>query len=203
VTAPTTEVQKQPSLRQASEVDGGKTTSAAAATTWRRRSGVLDLTFPTAVRFHSKRSIFEVMQTRNSSASSRPLRLRESRGVGSTLALLPLIRTRRHAERSVQSAGAIFPVTILRSDELIWRRTGQTISDVVKRVQQIEALQADEASSMRSTSVRPEIMPTVSATATAPASVTELDPSLVDRLADHVIRKVDKRMRIERERRGL
>jgi hypothetical protein len=35
------------------------------------------------------------------------------------------------------------------------------------------------------------------------ASVTNLDPSLWDRLADDVIRRVERRVRIERERRGL
>jgi hypothetical protein len=33
--------------------------------------------------------------------------------------------------------------------------------------------------------------------------VTDLDPALLDRLTDDVIRRVEKRVRIERERRGL
>jgi hypothetical protein len=33
--------------------------------------------------------------------------------------------------------------------------------------------------------------------------VTKLDPALMDRLANDVIRRMEKRVRIERERRGL
>jgi hypothetical protein len=39
--------------------------------------------------------------------------------------------------------------------------------------------------------------------ATAPLQMSELDPRLVDRLTDTVIRSVERRVRIERERRGL
>lgn len=38
---------------------------------------------------------------------------------------------------------------------------------------------------------------------TAPAVVTTLDPALVERLAHDVIRRIERQMRIERERRGL
>ena len=33
--------------------------------------------------------------------------------------------------------------------------------------------------------------------------MTDLDPAFVDRLTDDVIRRVERRVRIERERRGL
>jgi hypothetical protein len=40
--------------------------------------------------------------------------------------------------------------------------------------------------------------------ASAPAArITALDPALVDRLTDDVIRRVERRVRIERERRGI
>jgi hypothetical protein len=39
--------------------------------------------------------------------------------------------------------------------------------------------------------------------AAASQTVMKLDPALVDRLADDVIRRVERRVRIERERRGL
>ena len=37
----------------------------------------------------------------------------------------------------------------------------------------------------------------------AATQVTKLDPGVLDRLTDDVIRRVEQRMRIERERRGL
>ena len=39
--------------------------------------------------------------------------------------------------------------------------------------------------------------------AAAPAPIAELDPRVMDRLADDVIRRVERRARIERERRGV
>jgi hypothetical protein len=38
---------------------------------------------------------------------------------------------------------------------------------------------------------------------TAPGTITQLDPALLERVADDVIRRVERRARIERERRGL
>lgn len=37
----------------------------------------------------------------------------------------------------------------------------------------------------------------------AATQVTKLDPGVLDRLTDEVIRRVDQRMRIERQRRGI
>ncbi|HEV8216389.1 MAG TPA: hypothetical protein VGP95_11155 [Gemmatimonadaceae bacterium] len=37
----------------------------------------------------------------------------------------------------------------------------------------------------------------------APAQMKDLDPRVIDRLADDVIRRVERRARIERERRGM
>jgi hypothetical protein len=37
----------------------------------------------------------------------------------------------------------------------------------------------------------------------AAARITDLDPRLLDRVTDDVIRRVERRVRIERERRGL
>lgn len=41
------------------------------------------------------------------------------------------------------------------------------------------------------------------ARAVPPLRATVLDPALADRLVDDVVRRVEKRLRIERERRGL
>jgi hypothetical protein len=43
----------------------------------------------------------------------------------------------------------------------------------------------------------------VRATAAEAMRLMALDPKLIDRLADDVVRRVEKRVRIERERRGL
>lgn len=77
------------------------------------------------------------------------------------------------------------------------------MTDVVERVRQLESLYSEGASASESPSVRREAIPTLSTAASTARSIMELDPSLVDRLADDVIRKVDRRVRIECERRGL
>jgi hypothetical protein len=48
----------------------------------------------------------------------------------------------------------------------------------------------------------PAVMAAGSARA-ARVQISDLDPRLVDRLTDDVIRRVERRVRIERERRGL
>jgi hypothetical protein len=96
------------------------------------------------------------------------------------------------------------PVRADRSPELVWRRARRSPDDAPS-----EGRHPDLPSSSTRASARS--VPTPAAANEAPGraeraaatSVTNLDPALLDRLTDDVIRRVERRVRIERERRGL
>jgi hypothetical protein len=82
-----------------------------------------------------------------------------------------------------------------RSPELVWRTREPTPADT------FEPLHA-QANNLPPARPTPE--PTVEIKLPPEAQTTQrLDPALVDRVADDVIRRIDRRLRIERERRGL
>jgi hypothetical protein len=171
-----------------------------------QRVDALRFTPPTALQTRTKQSGFEASQIRRTSSLLTHFHLQESRvrsrfGAGDETS--PSIRTRTRDDHSRQNARTIGSLSPHATGELIWRRTSETISDIVERVRELESLQTDGKSMARSASIRQEIVPSSSAAASTPSSITQLDPSLIDRLTDHVIRKVDQRVRIERERRGL
>jgi hypothetical protein len=90
-----------------------------------------------------------------------------------------------------------------QSEELLWRRGGRSTIKVENELHS-ESHESPSESGRRSTpryeaalNVTPVVEP-VTALRTA-----KLDPSLLDRLTDDVIQRVEKRMRIERNRRGL
>lgn len=92
-----------------------------------------------------------------------------------------------------------------REPELIWRQDRSSRGDVAR----------DAASSEPQGAGRPAMTTAASTTAAQspsqpersvmrkPVGLSDLEPSLVDRLAEDVIRRVERRARIERERRGL
>jgi len=98
------------------------------------------------------------------------------------------------------------PLTSARAPELVWRAAPSAIATAVER----RANVASDAVAGTGPShaiagdagvphdVRAALAPTL-----APASSNVLDPALIDRLADDVIRRVERRVRIDRERRGL
>lgn len=90
-----------------------------------------------------------------------------------------------------------------RSLELVWRATQQSPGDAGHK-----GVSADVAGpSQRAdggSSAEPRALKAPARAERVPAApVTSLDPGLVDRLTDDVIRRVERRLRIERERRGL
>ena len=98
-----------------------------------------------------------------------------------------------------------FAPAFSRVPELIWRKDRPSRADAAR----------DVASSESQAAGRPA-MTTVAGTTAAqplsqperpltrkPMSLSDLEPSFVDRLAEDVIRRVERRARIERERRGL
>lgn len=117
----------------------------------------------------------------------------------------------RQPRRATQAAAMrpddpvrVAPSRIRISDELVWRRAEHKVTEVVERVRQLETLYSREGSNDHPSAARQAtFQPPAPAEPAIVRSITQLDPSLVDRLTDDVIRKVDQRIRIERERRGL
>lgn len=92
------------------------------------------------------------------------------------------------------------------SEELVWRRGPATRFDpyheadddplrgpLTQRRTQLSSQASDES---------PQVTMPVNVPAT-PQQITKLDPALLDRLTDNIISRVEKRISIERERRGL
>ncbi len=88
-------------------------------------------------------------------------------------------------------------------EELVWRRPQPSIAsnntDVQSNTSPAVLRQASNAA------VEETLGQTVSPSINraAPPAITKLDPAFVDRLTDDVIRRVEQRARIERQRRGL
>jgi len=91
-----------------------------------------------------------------------------------------------------------------RAEELFWRRVSKTTTEINECVRHLESIEPADRPSLRSTSNQPgavdmaRVMEQVAA-----MPITKLHPALIDRLANDVIRRVEQRVRIERERRGL
>jgi hypothetical protein len=121
---------------------------------------------------------------------------------------LPLVRRRStppetDAPRRHQSA-APSPSHVGYGPELAWRRAAPTATPAAGDGADSDAPNAAQRAAARSFPTRetaPE--PPAPASRPAPRRLTELDPALVDRLADDVIRRIEKRARIERDRRGF
>jgi len=91
-----------------------------------------------------------------------------------------------------------------RTEELVWRRVSKSTTEITERVRHLESIISSDGPSSRAASneqTAVEVARAVEAVRAMP--VTKLDPALMDRLANDVIRRVEQRVRIERERRGL
>ena len=97
----------------------------------------------------------------------------------------------------------LLPPQYSRSEELVWRRVSKTTTDVTERVRHQEVFDSSEprSHSVANQQTAVDVARVVDAVAAIP--ITKLDPALMDRLANDVIRRVEQRVRIERERRGL
>lgn len=91
-----------------------------------------------------------------------------------------------------------------RTEELVWRRISKSTAEITERVRHLESIVSSDGPSPRAVAneqTAVEVARAVEAVGATP--VTKLDPALMDRLANDVIRRVEQRVRIERERRGL
>ena len=90
------------------------------------------------------------------------------------------------------------------NEELVWRRKTQTVDEVHEVEHRVGEFGPTLRPRTQATPIEKELAELKRVVETSVAQpVTKLDPSLVDHLADDVIRKVEKRVRIERERRGI
>ena len=91
-----------------------------------------------------------------------------------------------------------------RIEELVWRRVTRTATDVAARARDSEFSDSYVRTPVRSLSGEEpasNLSPRVERA--SPQQLLQLDPAALDRLTDDVIRRMEKRMRIERQRRGL
>jgi hypothetical protein len=120
----------------------------------------------------------------------------------------PLLLTRPRKNIDSGSPRALERQALLpqyqRTEELVWRRVSKTTTELTERVQHLESIVTPDGPSSH---VAPNQQPAVDIARAIEAvkemPVTKLDPALVDSLANDVIRRVEQRVRIERERRGL
>ena len=118
----------------------------------------------------------------------------------------PLVLHRSRQSQAAQSAASPSPSAIdafaTRSPELVWRTHEPPAADASGSTQG----QPASASSTRATSATPapnaESSDDTQAVRAA-LRTQSFDPAFVNRVADDVIRRIDHRLRIERERRGL
>lgn len=88
-------------------------------------------------------------------------------------------------------------------EELVWRRVIRSTTEVAEAERRQEAPDSVQRPALRtsqSQEATPKSAPIERSTA---AQIIKLDPSFLDRLTDDVIRRVEKRAQIERQRRGL
>lgn len=90
-----------------------------------------------------------------------------------------------------------------RPEELVWRRVGRPSTEVADTGRRQEFSDSYEQPALRSFQSQAAARVPASLEQPAAQQITKLDPSVLDRLTDDVIRRVEQRIRIERERRGL
>lgn len=96
------------------------------------------------------------------------------------------------------------PVQYERAEELVWRRVLQLPlhSDEHKRAPEpSDSISSTQARSQPGYEPAASVAPLLERAAAT--QITKLDPGVLDRLTDNVIHRVEQRMRIERQRRGL
>jgi hypothetical protein len=94
-------------------------------------------------------------------------------------------------------------IQVDRPEELVWRRVIRPTTEVAEAERRQEVSDSVPRPALRtfqSQEATPKSAPIEQSTA---AQIIKLDPSFLDRLTDDVIRRVEKRAQIERQRRGL
>lgn len=139
--------------------------------------------------------------------SDRPEELSPRRVLPSPTAIAENGRQRERQEffqgSHRRQEGKRLQVQFAGHEELVWRRRQRSSTAMSENGDQehMEASRGQSSRSMPSQAETLAVSPAVERTAAL--HITNIDPGLMDRLADDVIRRVEKRLRIERERRGL
>jgi hypothetical protein len=94
-------------------------------------------------------------------------------------------------------------VRAVASAPMTWRSTAPSAPGDVEFPRERSAATSAAAEASVAASPRAAAPVAVVPSAPSPAQMKELDPRMIDRLADDVIRRVERRARIERERRGV
>ena len=87
------------------------------------------------------------------------------------------------------------------SEELVWRRKASVINNEIGDGKTITPTLREQVRTAVNETPAQTVSPSLNRP--TPLRITQLDPALVDRLTDDVIRRVEQRARIERQRRGL
>jgi len=106
-----------------------------------------------------------------------------------------LEETQSHVSPRLQTWATKRPI------DLVWR-SSPNVAAAASPARRAEMSYSSSISASRSTPAQPSAVSSRSRDATV-VCATALDPALANRLADDVIRRIDHRARIERERRGL
>jgi len=88
-------------------------------------------------------------------------------------------------------------------EELVWRRTRRPSMEVGDPESRQELSDSYEHPALHSFQSHDAAHVPASFVQPAVQQITKLDPNVLDRITDDVIRRVEQRVRIERERRGL
>lgn len=119
---------------------------------------------------------------------------------------MPTARMRAETGSAVLSPreATFRPTLSHQREELVWRRVTRSLADNDERSLHHESVDQP----VRAEPSHPEVSQiagdhSFSIAAAAGGAITSFDPAMVDRLTDDIIRRVEKRARIERERRGI
>jgi hypothetical protein len=103
-----------------------------------------------------------------------------------------------------RGSSAVSPVRWGRLPDLVWSEPRRAVADATAKTPRTTVAASVARSSGGPASARESTSePQAPAARVTATPITTLDPALVDRLADDVIRRVERRVRIERERRGI
>lgn len=95
------------------------------------------------------------------------------------------------------------PIQFDRTEEIVWHRVGRPSTEVADHERGQDFSNSYEQPALRNFQSQQAARVPASFEQPAVQQITKLDPSVLDRLTDDVIRRVEQRARIERERRGL
>jgi hypothetical protein len=117
---------------------------------------------------------------------------------------VPAARTRAETSNAVLSAreATFRPPLSYQGEELVWRRVTRSLADHEERSQRRTSVD-QPVGAESSHAGGSQIASDLSSPAAVGRAITSFDPAMVDRLTDDIIRRVEKRARIERERRGI